>query len=66
MVIQSKVWIQNACNEDGSTKYLYESQESTSINEKVRFTRQDTKKEPLQEHYEENTGTQNSMKYLES
>lgn len=66
MVIQAEVLIQNTCNEIGSEKDIYESQESTAVDEKIRLTGQDTKKESLQKYYEENTRTQNSMQYLES
>ena len=45
---------------------MYESQEGTTIDEEVWLTGKDTEKEPLQKYYEENTRTQNSMKYLES
>ena len=58
MVIQAKVWISNSCYEISSEKHMHESQEGTSIDEEVWFTREDTKKESLQDHYEEKSGTQ--------
>lgn len=33
MVIQAEVWIQNTCDEIGSEKHMYESQEGASIDE---------------------------------
>lgn len=58
MVIQAKVRISNSCYETVSKRHTYESQEGTPINEEIWFTRKDTKKESLQDHYEEKSGTQ--------
>ncbi len=35
MVIQAEVLIQNTCHEIGSEKDMYESQESTTVDEEV-------------------------------
>ena len=58
--------IQDGNHEAYSERDAHEPQKGTPTHEKIRPTRKDTEKEPLQDYYEKDSGTQSGPKPSQS